>query len=202
MRMIPKKYPFIYCLTVFFLFLYSTAFPQKDSSVWEDKPVITFSGCLDVFYAYDFNNPSTCQGQPFLYNYNRYNEFNLNFGLIKLNVTQTKYRANLGLQAGTYVIDNYAAEPAPLQHIYEGNAGFSLNKKNNLWLDAGIFNSHIGFESVLSKDNRTLTRSILGENTPSYLAGAKLTYNPNEHWEMAAIFCNGWQRIKKVAGNT
>jgi hypothetical protein len=31
---------------------------------------------------------------------------------------------------------------------------------------------------------------------------AKLTYNPNIHWELATIICNGWQRIKKVSGNS
>ena len=89
-----------------------------------------------------------------------------------------------------------------MQHIYEGNAGLSLNKKNNLWIDAGIFGSHIGFESAISKDSWTLTRSLLAENSPYYLSGAKLTYNPKENWELAAIVCNGWQRIRKVFGNT
>lgn len=81
-----------------------------------------------------------------------------------------------------------------LQHIYESNIGISLNKKNNLWLDAGIFGSHIGFESAISKDCWTLTRSLFAENSPYYLSGTKLTYNPNEHWEFAVIICNGWQR--------
>lgn len=189
-------------LTVF-LFCFSwTAQAQTDSSTWGQKPEISFSGFVDIFYAYDFNEPTTNHRQSFLYNHNRHNEFNLNLGLIKINAKHTKYRANFSLQAGTYVADNYAAEPTALQHIYEGNAGLSLNKKNNLWIDAGIFGSHIGFESAISKDGWTLTRSLLAENSPYYLSGAKLTYNPSEHWELAVIICNGWQRIKKVSGNS
>lgn len=184
---------FIFCLT---------AHGQTDSSVWSQKPEISYSGFVDIFYAYDFNKPQTNYRQTFLYNHNRHNEFNLNLGLLKVSTKHLKYRANLALQAGTYVIDNYAAEPTVLQHIYEGNAGLSLNKKNNLWIDAGIFGSHIGFESAISKDSWTLTRSLLAENSPYYLSGAKLTYNPNDRWELATIICNGWQRIKKVSGNS
>ena len=184
---------FIFCLT---------AQGQTDSSAWGQKPEVSYSGYVDIFYAYDFNEPKTNYRQPFFYNHNRHNEFNLNIGLIKITAKHLKYRANIALQAGTYVMDNYAAEPTALQHIYEGNAGLSLNKKNNLWIDAGIFGSHIGFESAISKDSWTLTRSLLAENSPYYLSGAKLTYNPNIHWELATIICNGWQRIKKVSENS
>jgi hypothetical protein len=47
-----------------------------------------------------------------------------------------------------------------------------------------------------------LTRSILAENSPYYLSGAKLTFNPNDKWEFVALICNGWQRIKRITGNS
>ncbi len=189
-------------LIILLFILRLPAYSQKDSSVWTQKPTITYSGYVDVFYAYDFNTPSTNYRQHFLYNYNRHNEFNLNLGILKANIKHPKYRANIALHAGTYIVDNYANEPSVLQHISEANAGISINKKNNLWIDAGIIASHIGFESAISKDCWTLTRSLLAENSPYYLSGAKLTYSPNEFWEMAAIACNGWQRIKKITGNS
>lgn len=189
---------------LFFCFACSSlAQSQTDSAnIWQQKPVVNLSGFMDVFYVYDFNEPTTNHRQTFLYNHNRHNEFNLNLGFAKLIVEHKKYRANLALQTGTYTNDNYAAEPGLLKNIFESNIGISLNKKNNLWLDAGIFGSHIGFESAISIDNWTLTRSILAENSPYYLSGAKLTYNPNDKWELAALICNGWQRIKKVSGNS
>jgi hypothetical protein len=54
-----------------------------------------------------------------------------------------------------------------LKNIYEANVGISLNKKNNLWVDAGVMPSHIGFESAISMDNWYLTRSLLAENSLS-----------------------------------
>ncbi|MEN2282595.1 porin [Algoriphagus sp. SE2] len=174
---------------------------QVDSS-WQQKPQINILGFADVFYVYDFNQPSSPERQPFLYNHNRHNEFNLNLGLVKFNLEHKKYRANLALQTGTYANDNYAAEPGVLKNIFEANVGISLNRENSLWLDAGVLPSHIGFESAISMDNMTLTRSLLAENSPYFLSGAKLTFNPNEKWELAALIVNGWQRIQRLEGNS
>lgn len=166
------------------------------------KPTINLSGFVDAFYAYDFNKPTTDYRQPFFYNHNRHNEFNINLAYLKLNTTHSKYRSTIALQAGTYATDNYAAEPAMLKHVFEANAGVALNKNGNLWLDAGIFGSHIGFESAVSMDNWTLTRSLLAENSPYFLSGAKLSYQLNKKTDIALVVCNGWQHIKKIQGNS
>ena len=164
---------------------------------------MSLSGFVDVFYAYDFSQPAERDfRQPFLFNHNRHNEVNLNLGLLRLSVEHPKYRANLALQAGTYAEDNYAAEQDLLRHVFEANAGISLNSSNTLWLDAGILGSHIGFESAVSAENPTLTRSLLAENSPYFLTGAKLSYEPSEEWLIAALITNGWQRIRRVRGNS
>lgn len=72
----------------------------------------------------------------------------------------------------------------------------------NLWLDAGIFSSHLGFESAISMYNLTLTHSLAAESLPIFLSGAKLTYEPNERRTLAGIITNGWQRIQQVEGNS
>lgn len=178
----------------------SNLWSQKDSAS-VTKPKLSTTGFIDVFYSYDFNEPESHYRQPFLYNHNRHNEINVNLALIKFAITLPRYRANIALQAGTYVEDNYANEPRGLQHISEASIGIALNRKGNLWLDAGVLPSHIGFESAISKDSWTLTRSLLAENSPYYLTGAKLTYSPKPEWELAALICNGWQVIHRSYGN-
>lgn len=193
-------------LAIFILYVF-IFIPIKESKGQSDttktlSPKFELSGFVDVFYVYDFNQPKTDYRQTFFYNYNRHNDFNLNLGYIKISALHQKYRVNIALQTGTYANDNYANEPGLLKNIFEANAGISLNKKNNLWLDAGIFASHIGFESAISLDNWTLTRSILAENSPYYLSGAKLTYILNKKIELIALVCNGWQHIQKINGNS
>lgn len=184
------------------LILLSIPLFSQTKAAYKESPEISLSGFLDVFYIYDFNEPVGNSRQDFFYNHNRHNEFNLNLGLLKLSVDHPKYRANLALQTGTYVADNLSAEPGILQNIFEANIGLALDEENKLWLDAGILPSHIGFESAVSMDNPTLTRSILAENSPFFLTGAKLTYSPDETLEIAALIVNGWQRIQRVAGNS
>ena len=168
-----------------------------------NKNALSFSGYAEVYYQYDFNNPSNGNRPGFIYSHNRHNEFNLNLGFIKASYTTERVRANLAFAAGTYMNANYTAEPGVLKNIFEANAGIKLSKKKNLWLDAGILPSHIGFESAISKDCWTLTRSILAENTPYYEAGAKITYTTDDgKWLLSGMALNGWQRITRVSGNS
>lgn len=164
---------------------------------------ITISGYAEAYYSYDFNKPTNNSKANFLYSHSRNNEVNLNLGFIKATYNTDKLRTNLALAAGTYVNANYAAEEGVLKNIYEANAGIKLSKKSSLWLDAGIFASHIGFESAVSKDCWTLTRSVLAENSPYYESGVKLGYtSASNKWFLSGMILNGWQRIKRVDGNS
>jgi hypothetical protein len=189
-------------LAIFIFCLFYGVISAQEDSTWQQKPDFNISGFMDVFYVYDFNEPQGSERQPFLYNHNRHNEFNLNLGLVKFGVAHEKYRANLALQVGTYVNDNMAGEPGVLKNIFEANVGISLNKKNSIWLDAGVLPSHIGFESAISIEDFTLTRSILAENSPYFETGARVTFHPSDSWEFAALVLNGWQCIQRLEGNS
>lgn len=183
-----------------FIFLQSLNSFAQDSAKTKQ---VNFSVYVEVYYAYDFNKPVDNNRQTFFYSHNRHNEFNLNLGFLKAAYSTQGIRANLALAAGTYMNANYTAEPGVLKNIYEANAGVKISKKKNLWIDAGIFSSHIGFESAVSKDCWVLTRSILAENTPYFESGAKLTYtSDNNKWIVSGLLLNGWQRIKRVAANS
>lgn len=182
----------------------SSLFAQDSSKTAAPAPnPFSFSGYVEAYYQYDFNKPADNNRPGFIYSHNRHNECNLNLGFLKGSYNAERVRANLALAAGTYMNANYAAETGVLKNIYEANAGVKLSKKKNLWIDAGIFASHIGFESAVSKDCWTLTRSILADNSPYFESGAKLTYSSdNNKWMVSALLLNGWQRIKRVDGNS
>jgi len=163
---------------------------------------LKISGYLETYYTYDFNQPTDHNRPSFIYSHNRANEVNLNLGFIKAAYDSGNVRGNLAFMAGTYSNANLAAEPGVLKNVFEANAGVKLSKTANLWLDAGIFSSHIGFESAVSKDCWVLTRNISSENTPYYESGAKLSYSTNDGKLTAtALYLNGWQRITRQNGN-
>lgn len=174
---------------------------QATDTTGNAKSQIIFSGFIDTYFVYDFNRPADNERPGFLFNHKRHNEFSVNLAILKGAYTSDRVRANIGLMAGTYAQYNLAHEQEQLQQIWEANAGLRLSK--GLWLDAGIFLSHIGFENAISTENYTLTRSLMAENTPYYLSGAKLTYTPESHpWEIALVVANGWQNIREAEGNT
>jgi len=183
--------------------LTACAFPISGALAQTDTTAkLTFSGYLEAYYSNDFGNPQNHTRPGFFYSFNRSNEVNLNIGFIKANYTSSTVRANLALMSGTYAQYNLSAEQSVLQHVFEANAGFKIAKNHNLWLDAGIMPSHIGFESAIGKDCWNLTRSILADNSPYYEAGAKIGYtSKNEKLYFAAMYLNGWQRIQKVVAN-
>jgi len=194
----------------FFLILFLgyslTGSSQEDSvlkqKTLESKTTLSIFAYLDVFYAYDFNKPESNIRVPYMVNHNRHNEFNLNIGAIGTSLQNDRYHAKLILQAGTYAIDNYVSENEVMRIVNEASAGIALTRNRKLWLDAGILNSHIGFEALNMMDGITLTRSLMVENIPYYFAGAKLTYTFNDKWSLLAMITNGWQRIKRVEGNS
>lgn len=167
------------------------------------KAALTFSGYAEIYYGYDFNKPSDNNRPFFVYSHNQHNEFNANLAYLKASYATSNTRANVALATGTYMNANYAAEPGVLKNIYEANAGFKILKKKSLWIDAGILPSHIGAESARSADCWTLTRSLVAETSPYFESGAKLTYATDDNkWLLGALALNGWQRIRRVPGNS
>lgn len=154
------------------------------------------------YFAFNPGNTPNNLITGFLCSYNRHNEVNLNIGILKASWKTKTQRASLGFMAGTYVESNLVSEPGVLKHIYEANSGIKISKKNNLWLEAGIFPSHIGFESAIGKECWNLTRSILADNSPYYETGIKLSYtNPSDKWFFSGMMLNGWQCIRRPPGN-
>lgn len=184
----------------------TTAFSASKQTVTQVAPNrdLTITGYVEAYYMHDFTASKTSQERPgFLYNHKRNREVNVNVAFLKGAYIAERVRANLAIQVGNYAQYNYAAEQDLVKNIFEANAGVKLSKTKDLWLDAGLFASHIGFESAISKDCWTLTRSLLAENSPYYLSGAKMTYNTeNGKWTLLSMVTNGWQRVKKLDGYT
>lgn len=184
-----------------FLILFTSSLSIKAQTDTTKLP-FKVSGYLEAYYCYDFGNPINHNRPDFLYSYNRHNEVNLNLGFIKASYEKNSIRANFSLMVGTYPNANLSSESGVLKNIYEGNVGVKLSKSKNIWIDAGIFPSHIGFESAIGKDCWNLTRSILAENSPYYESGIRLSHTSrNEKWFVSCLLLNGWQRIQRVNGN-
>jgi len=179
------------------LSLVTTIIYSQDSS----KSVINFSGYTEGYYSYDFASPANHLKNDFSYSHRKNNQIGINLAYAKVNYEDKNTRANLALMTGDYTRFNLANEPLLLQNILEANIGIKLSKQKNIWLDVGVMPSHIGFESAISQDCWTLTRSLLAENSPYFETGAKLTFiNQKKTLTTSLLLLNGWQNIERKDG--
>jgi hypothetical protein len=163
---------------------------------------VSFGAFTDSYYAYDFGRPPNFD-RAFTTTAARHNEFNINLAYIEAKVSGPRVRGRLALQAGTSVQSNYAGEPAVgavsgpnlSRFIQEAVAGYQIT--SSLWVDGGIFFSHIGMESFISRDNLTYTRSLSSDFTPFYQSGAKLTWQATPRLTALFTVMNGWQNISE-----
>lgn len=168
----------------------------------DTAPKITFGGFVDGYYAYDFNRPATFD-RAFTTQPARHNEFNINLAFVETKLDGPRVRGRLALQAGTSVQSNYAAEPrigsvsGPdlARLIQEAVVGVKL--ADNLWIDGGIFFSHIGMEGWISRDNPIYTRSLVADYSPYYQSGVKLTWQATPTITAQLDVVNGWQIISE-----
>ena len=154
---------------------------------------------VDGYYSFGTQKP-TNGNRLNNYTTHRYNEIAVSLGLIGARYAGTKLRGAIGFHAGTFSEANYTGEPEAYRHIYEAYAGTRFAPR--LWLDAGVFLSHIGAEGPLSKDRLTASNSMTAELSPYYESGARLTYTTrNDHWLFSALVLNGWQTIRRTGDN-
>jgi hypothetical protein len=176
---------------------------QPDSTI-----KVSFGAFVDSYYAWDFSHPATFDrsfagGTLYTTQPSRHNEFNVNLAYVEAKLEGARIRGRLALQAGTSVQSNYAGEPANgavsgpelSRFLQEAVAGVQL--RNGLWVDAGVFLSHLGMEGWISRDNLTYSRSLVADYSPYYQSGAKLTWTPSSRVAAQLDVVNGWQNISE-----
>jgi len=155
----------------------------------------SIGGYLDLYYGYNLNDVPS-KSIPYFVSSHRNNELNVNLAFVDIRYQSKKVRARIVPGFGTYMNQNYAAEPGSLRNLVEASAGFKLSKKKNIWMDAGILGSPYTNESAISKDHLMYTRSLAPEYVPYYLSGLKFSFPVKEKLNLYLYILNGWQQIR------
>lgn len=186
-------------MRIIFILLLVNILSQNLNS--QDKSKINLELYTDIYANIGREDPSNNKLSDYLYSYNRTNELAINLAYLKASYFDTNFRCNFALMTGTYGNDNYAAEIGLFQNLLEGNIGFKLSPQKDVWIDLGVFPSHIGLESYIGYDCYNVTRSLLAENSPYFETGIRYSSNSqNGKWYTAALLLNGWQKIGMNAG--
>lgn len=131
------------------------------------------------------------------------NTLGLNLAGVDVTMDAGPVGARLQLVAGSATAVVHSGEtkgtafgPDVYNPIYEAYVTWRT-PLDGLVLDAGVYSSHIGFESFFSQDNWTYTRGWMAELSPYYQAGVRATYTLPFLPELSAQLhvLNGWQLI-------
>ena len=164
---------------------------------------VSFGGFVDGYYAFDFNRPANFD-RAFTTQPARHNEFNVNLAFVDAKLDAPRMRGRLAIQAGTSVQANYASEPRNgaisgpdlARLIQEAVVGTKL--ADNLWVDGGVYLSHLGMEGFISRDNPMYTRSFVADYSPYYESGVKATWQATPTVSALLTVVNGWQNISET----
>ena len=163
----------------------------------QDEANTTVRGFLDVYYLHSLME-HPLRERSFTTQPLRHDEFNLNLGMIDVSYQSNAIRGRFALQTGTYVQSNLVAEPALLKNVLEASAGTRVS--DGIWVDLGIYPSHIGLEGIVSKENWTYSRSMLSDFSPFYEAGLKVSATLSNELTLCGHVVNGWQNITETNG--
>jgi hypothetical protein len=158
---------------------------------------ITFSGFVDSTLSRDFNDPPSryrsYTTQPYYTD-----ELALNLAHLDATLSSERYRGRFAAQYGSSVEGNYAAEPdIAVRYIQEAFAGVRVS--DALAIDAGVFLSHLGGESWISRDNFTPSRSLVADYSPYYEAGIRSIYTFSPKLRAELHLTRGWQNISAAS---
>lgn len=117
----------------------------------------------------------------------RKNEFNINTAQFSLSVNADWYRAKTTFAYGIIPRQSWSASYLPVQ---EANAGVKI--VDGLWLDAGLFLTHVGGESLLPKYNWLSSLTLATMYEPFFQSGVKLSYKPMDQLEAQLHVLNGY----------
>lgn len=159
------------------------------------KPKLEIGAYLSTYYAY-YNEDNSSEFVKYPTMAARNNQFGLNMAMISLSYKSSKLRSNVTLHYGDIAESTW---PKKFNMIQEANAGVELLK--NLWLDAGVFRSHIGLESTQPRENITSSMSLANVYEPYFFSGAKLTYLINSKLSIQLNSFNSFSSIVETNKN-
>ena len=169
------------------------------------SPEWHYGGFLDLGYSLNFNFPENhlFRGRSTT---PRVNELDLNMAgaYLKKDATiDSRWGTELAVHGGQDAKDFAFGVNEPkvsdsdaLRHFGRANVSYLAPVGNGLMLQAGLFNSLIGYDSLYAKDNFTYTRPWGGDYTPYLMFGANASYAFNDRWTGTLYIINEYFHLQ------
>ena len=167
-------------------------------------PLWQYGGFVDAAYLLDFNHPANdlfrSRGTA-----SKVDEPIVNMSaayLEKSTSESSRWGMQLTLQAGqdTRIFGFSATAPdlpgsKGLRHLGPANVSYLAPVGKGLTIQAGIFSSLIGYDSLYAKDNFNYTRPWGADFTPYLMLGLNATYPLSDKWTVTGYIVNGYWHL-------
>jgi hypothetical protein len=173
----------------------------------QQPPDWHYGGFVDLGYSLNFNFPENHlfrnrSTTP------RVNELDLNMAAIygrKDPTEQSRWGAELLVHGGQDAKDFGFGVNLPkvdgsdaLRHFGRANVSYLAPIGNGLTVQAGLFNSLIGYESLYAKDNFNYTRAWIADYSPYLMFGANAVYPFNDKWTGTLFVINEYFHLQNA----
>jgi hypothetical protein len=170
---------------------------QTDDAVARFFRNVEFTGLVDAYYTYNFNEPATGTFTP-LRNFDvRHNQFSVALVELALNKPATAddrvgFRFDLDYGQVAQIFNADPLDGNALLNVQQAYVSYMLPVGSGLTLDFGKFVTPVGSEPTESKDNFNYSRAFVYALGPYYHVGARLAYAINEKVAVGGVIVNGW----------
>ncbi len=177
----------------------------------EDQPPQTlwqYGGFVDSGYLLDFDFPLNHLFRNRSTDF-KVNQPDLNMALLyvrKQAVEKSRWGAELTWQAGKDSEDFGFSATSPnvpdarwLRHFGPTDVSYLASVGNGLTIQAGLFSSLIGYDSLYARDNFTYTRPWAGDYTPYLMFGVNASYPFSKKLTAAFFLINGYAHLAQVS---
>lgn len=166
-------------------FYYSQMFKNiADSQKLQEFKI---GGYFDAYYAHYSDHLPLGTYQKFPTSAPQSDVFALNLAQISMSYRNNKVRG-----VGTFHLGDIPASAWSPKFNFIQEAWMGMKLVKNVWLDAGFFRTHLGFESIQPRENIGSSLALTTFYEPYYLSGAKLTYYVSRKFSLQGSAFNGF----------
>ena len=169
----------------------------------ENKPQISLGGFIDGYYSYNFNRPrqsmsATSANNQYRYYDTHHNQMTLNLAELSIQAKYGEWGFLTDLDFGPFAELNATTTSTDEVSKHVGQAVISYRADGSrFFFDVGKMYTHLGLETVKSKDNFNYSRSILfSYGMPFWHTGARFGFDAvPETLETSFYIYNGWNSL-------
>jgi hypothetical protein len=158
---------------------------------------VEFTGLVDTYYTYNFNEPLTGDITPlrnFDVRHNQWSVAALELAMNKAASSDDRVGFRFDLQYGqlAQIFNGDPLDNNALVNVQQAYISYLAPVGSGLTLDVGKFVTPVGAEATESNANNNYSRAFLFAAGPYYHVGARLAYTVNDKVSVGGMLVNGW----------